>query len=115
MENYWKQAQIDNSNFNISGLVTEADELVELGNQMVMNLWTFYPEVYSVLTSNLNGYVFNPSLNPGNGIPRILGNPSVSEAERFPSAVQNNSSITECHFHSQYNVSHKLDDGYKCM
>ena len=44
--------------------------MVELGNQEVMNLWTFYPEQsYTVMTSNVQGYVYNPSLNDGTGNP----------------------------------------------
>jgi ABC-type transport system substrate-binding protein len=47
---------------DIQSLITFANQMNALANQQVMYLWTFYPVAYTVMTSNVRGYYFNPSL-----------------------------------------------------
>lgn len=43
-------------------LVQVTNEMNALANREVMYLWTFNPDAYSVMTSNLHGFFFNPAL-----------------------------------------------------
>lgn len=43
-------------------LVKITNQMNILANQQVMYLWTFYPVAYNVMTSNIQGFYFNPSL-----------------------------------------------------
>jgi len=33
-----------------------------LANREVMDIWTFYPYIYMVMTSNVRGFYFNPAI-----------------------------------------------------
>ena len=43
-------------------VVSATNEMNELANEQVMYLWTFNPQAFIVMTSNVNGFYFNPSL-----------------------------------------------------
>jgi len=58
------QAQHENSIGNISGLIKISNEMNRLANQMVMYLWTFNTINFITMTSNVQGFYYNPSLNP---------------------------------------------------
>ena len=36
--------------------------MTALGNQQVSDIWTFYPSIYMVMTSNVQGFYFNPAI-----------------------------------------------------
>lgn len=50
-----------------ANLVRVSNEMVELSNQEVRQLFTVYPEYFVVMTSNVHGYFYNPSepMQPG--------------------------------------------------
>ncbi|MGI0079012.1 MAG: ABC transporter substrate-binding protein [Nitrososphaerales archaeon] len=62
MGTYWNQAQLYNGQGNIAQLNTAINNMVALGNKEVMDIWTFYPEIYMVMTSNVHGFYFNPAI-----------------------------------------------------
>lgn len=62
MGTYWNEAQQYNSQGNISQLDNAINSMVALGNKEVMDVWTFYPEIYMVMTSNVHGFYFNPAI-----------------------------------------------------
>ncbi|MHB8567363.1 MAG: ABC transporter substrate-binding protein [Nitrososphaerales archaeon] len=47
---------------DIPSLARATNAMNALANSQVMYLWTFYPLAYSVMTSNIHGFFFNPSL-----------------------------------------------------
>jgi ABC-type transport system substrate-binding protein len=47
---------------NVSALIAASDEMNSLANQEVMYLWTFNPDSFFAITSNVQGFYFNPSL-----------------------------------------------------
>ncbi len=62
MANLYNQAVTATEKNNISGLVKVSDQMNILANQRVMYLWTFYSTNYVVMTSNVHGFYYNPSL-----------------------------------------------------
>jgi len=38
-----------------------------LSNQAVMDIWTFYPAIVTVMTSNVQGFYFNPGIYTSSG------------------------------------------------
>ncbi|MGI0084958.1 MAG: hypothetical protein ACREBQ_07740, partial [Nitrososphaerales archaeon] len=56
------QAQLYPGQGNIAQLNTAINNMVALGNKEVMDIWTFYPEIYMVMTSNVHGFYFNPAI-----------------------------------------------------
>ncbi|MCL4519871.1 MAG: ABC transporter substrate-binding protein [Thaumarchaeota archaeon] len=62
MDALYHQAIIDSSTGNMSGLVAETNKMNELANNIVMYLWLFYPATFTVITSNIRGYYYNPSV-----------------------------------------------------
>ncbi len=62
MQTYWNSAQQASSSGNIPALVRATNQMAELANQAVMDIWTFYPDIYMVLTSNIHGFYFNPAI-----------------------------------------------------
>jgi len=59
---YWNEALKANANGSMSALIKAINSMVALGNKQVMDIWTFYPSIYVVATSNIHGFYFNPSL-----------------------------------------------------
>jgi len=59
---YWSQAQQANSQGNMPQLIQAINGMVALGNQQVSDIWTFYPDIYMVMTSNVQGFYFNPAI-----------------------------------------------------
>src|SRR5208337_2702241 len=59
---YWSQAQQANSQGNMPALISAINSMQALGNQQVSDIWTFYPEIYMVMTSNVQGFYFNPAI-----------------------------------------------------
>ena len=62
MGQYWAQAQQANAQGNMTALVQAINGMQALGNQQVSDIWTFYPEIYMVMTSNVQGFYFNPAI-----------------------------------------------------
>ncbi len=62
MGQYWAQAQQANEKGNMPALVQAINSMQALGNQQVSDIWTFYPEIYMVMTSNVQGFYFNPAI-----------------------------------------------------
>ena len=62
MAQYWAQAQQANAQGNMPALVQAINSMQALGNQQVSDIWTFYPEIYMVMTSNVQGFYFNPAI-----------------------------------------------------
>jgi len=62
MGQFYNAAVTASSSGNITGLVKLSNEMNEFANQKVLYLWTFYPYSFAVITSNVKGYYFNPSL-----------------------------------------------------
>ena len=62
MGQYWTNAQQANSHQNVAGLVQAINSMTTLGNTQVSDIWTFYPDIYMVMTSNIQGFYFNPAI-----------------------------------------------------
>jgi len=62
MATYWQQAQQANSQGNMTELTQAVHSMSALGNQQVSDIWTFYPRIYMVMTSNVQGFYFNPAI-----------------------------------------------------
>jgi len=61
MENLYLQQVADTADNNLTGLVQTTQLMNEIANQGVMYLWTFYPLNIAVMTSNVQGWVWNPA------------------------------------------------------
>ncbi len=62
MDTYWKAAQAASAAGNLAGVVTATNQMAALGNKDVSDIWTFYPYIYMVMTSNVQGFYFNPAI-----------------------------------------------------
>ena len=62
MGTYWSQAQQASAQNNIPGVVAATNAMSALANKQVMDIWTFYPYIYMVMTSNVQGFYFNPAI-----------------------------------------------------
>src|SRR5437870_1803561 len=62
MGELYNAALAASSSNNISSLIHYSDEMNALANKAVMYLWTLYPANFLVITSNIHGYYYNPSL-----------------------------------------------------
>ena len=62
MGNLYNQAVEATSVGNITGVVQASDAMNVLGNQLVMYLWTIYPEFFQPVTSNVHGLTYNPGI-----------------------------------------------------
>jgi ABC-type transport system substrate-binding protein len=62
MGTLWAQAQQANAAGNIPQLDSAINSMVALGNKQVMGIWEFYPDIYMVMTSNVQGFYFNPAI-----------------------------------------------------
>lgn len=61
MAQYWNAAQQANSQGNLPELVAAINSMNALTNRQVSNIYTFYPDIYMVMTSNIKGFYFNPA------------------------------------------------------
>ncbi len=59
---YWQAAQAASAAGNLAGVVTATNQMSALGNKDVSDIWTFYPDIYMVMTSNVQGFYFNPAI-----------------------------------------------------
>jgi ABC-type transport system substrate-binding protein len=64
---YWNQAQAASSSDNITGLIKVANLMNELANQAVMYLWTGWNYNILAMTSNVQGFQYNPALSTSGG------------------------------------------------
>ncbi|MGO9643604.1 MAG: ABC transporter substrate-binding protein [Candidatus Bathyarchaeia archaeon] len=62
MGTYWSEALTANSQGNTAGVVSATNNMAALSNNAVMDIWTFYPAIYMVMTSNIQGFYFNPAI-----------------------------------------------------
>jgi ABC-type transport system substrate-binding protein len=62
MGKYWDAAQQANAQQNMPALISAINSMVALGNRQVSDIWTFYPAIYMVMTSNVRGFYFNPAI-----------------------------------------------------
>jgi ABC-type transport system substrate-binding protein len=62
MGTYWNEAQAASASGNDTGVVAATNSMASLQNKLVMDIWTFYPDMYTVMTSNVQGYYFNPAI-----------------------------------------------------
>ncbi|MDG7007760.1 MAG: hypothetical protein JRN06_05910 [Nitrososphaerota archaeon] len=59
---YWNAAQAASAAGNNAGVVKATNQMAALGNKDVSDIWTFYPDIYMVMTSNVKGFYFNPAI-----------------------------------------------------
>ncbi len=59
---YWNEAQQADAQQNRPALIQAINSMVALGNEQVSDIWTFYPSIYMVMTSNVHGFYFNPAI-----------------------------------------------------
>ena len=59
----YQQAVKASASGNLSGLIQVSNEMNELANHEVMYMYTFYPSVFFVTTSVVQGFTFNPALD----------------------------------------------------
>jgi ABC-type transport system substrate-binding protein len=62
MGTYWQDAQQASAAGNLAGVVSATNSMAALGNKDVSDIWTFYPDIYMVMTSNVQGFYFNPAI-----------------------------------------------------
>ncbi len=62
MGTFWTQAQAASGAGNDAGVVSATNSMMALANKNVMDIWTFYPDIYMVMTSNVRGFYFNPAI-----------------------------------------------------
>jgi len=62
MATLFAEAQKASASNNVSGLVAITNQMNILSNQIVMYQWTLNPEYFYVMTSNIHGFFYNPSL-----------------------------------------------------
>ena len=62
MGTYWNAAQAASAAGNNAGVVKATNQMAALANKDVSDIWTFYPDIYMVMTSNVKGFYFNPAI-----------------------------------------------------
>ena len=62
MDQLYHQAINASSSGDLSGLVAATNQMNQLANNIVMYLWLYYPATFTVITSNVQGYFYNPSV-----------------------------------------------------
>jgi len=62
MATFWAAAQAASASGNNAGVVSATNQMMALANKKVMDIWTFYPDIYMVMTSNVQGFYFNPAI-----------------------------------------------------
>ena len=61
MGGYWNAALKATSQGDMTALISSINSMSALANEQVSNIWTFYPDIYMVMTSNIKGFDFNPA------------------------------------------------------
>ena len=64
LANLYSQAVAANARGDIPGLIGVSDQMNTVANQAVMYLWTFDTTNFITMTSNVQGFYYNPSINP---------------------------------------------------
>jgi ABC-type transport system substrate-binding protein len=59
---YWNQTRLADQQFDTPKLLQGINSMTTLGNEQVSDIWTFYPRIYMVMTSNVQGFYFNPAI-----------------------------------------------------
>ena len=73
MQTYWNQAEAGTATGNSTEVAQAANAMSVLANQEVMDIWTFYPAIVTVITSNIHGFYFNPAIyTTGGGMPEYF-------------------------------------------
>ena len=67
MANLGAQSRAASSTNNLTGLVNVVHAMDHFANQQVMYLWTFYSINFMAMTSNVQGFYYNPSLSTSAG------------------------------------------------
>jgi ABC-type oligopeptide transport system substrate-binding subunit len=67
METLYQQAEAASASGNLNALVAASDQMNQLANQEVMYLWTQYTVNFVTMTSNVQGFYFNPGLSTAAG------------------------------------------------
>ena len=62
MASLWAQAQAANAAGDSTGVSKFTNMMEALATKQVMDICTFYPEIYMVMTSNVHGFYFNPAI-----------------------------------------------------
>ena len=62
MGSYWNDTRQADMQQNMPKLVQGINSMITLGNEQVSDIWTFYPRIYMVMTSNVQGFYFNPAI-----------------------------------------------------
>jgi ABC-type transport system substrate-binding protein len=62
MGTFWTEAQQASATGNDAGVVSATNAMAALSNKDVSDIWTFYPDIYMVMTSNVQGFYFNPGI-----------------------------------------------------
>jgi peptide/nickel transport system substrate-binding protein len=62
MGNLFNEAVAATSIGNTTGLVSASDQMNSIANNIVMYLWTIYPEFFQPVTSNVHGLTYNPGI-----------------------------------------------------
>ncbi|MDG6916001.1 MAG: hypothetical protein JRM85_00185 [Nitrososphaerota archaeon] len=58
----YAQAEAASAAGNDTGVAAVTQEMQALANKEVMDIWTFYPDILMVMTSNIHGFYFNPAI-----------------------------------------------------
>ena len=73
MQTLWNQAEAGTETGNNTEVAQAANAMSVLANQEVMDIWTFYPAIVTVMTSNVHGFYFNPAIyTTGGGMPQYF-------------------------------------------
>lgn len=66
MSTLYSQVLQANSNNNVSGVITAGNDMIQLGNNELMYMNTYYPEQFFTMTPNVTGFTFNgdSGINP---------------------------------------------------
>jgi len=62
MGTYWNEAKQASATGNNPGVVAATNAMAALSNKDLSDIWTFYPDIYMVMTSNVQGFYFNPAI-----------------------------------------------------
>src|SRR5262249_49128144 len=58
----WQASLNASEKGDIPAILHQNSIMNQFSNNAVMYLWTYYPQTFDVVTSNINGISFNPSL-----------------------------------------------------
>jgi ABC-type transport system substrate-binding protein len=62
MADLWAKANAANAAGDAAGVSRYTNQMEVLATKQVMDICTFYPEIYMVMTSNVHGFFFNPAI-----------------------------------------------------